>query len=122
MSELEDKINSLLSSPAEMEKIMGLAKSLSGSFGISETTHSQEKDESSSPGMPFGDIDPKIMKLITRLFSEYNSAANDKTALMNAVKPYLKEERRAAIDRAVQIARLTHIAKIAFNDFPGDDP
>lgn len=126
MSELEDKLNKILSSPAEMEKIMGMARSLSGSLGAQATA------ESPSGGAPatadlnsiastFKDIDPKIMGLMGRLVGEYTSGKNDKAVLLNAIKPYLKEDRRTKIDRAAELAKLARLAKVAFREFSGGD-
>jgi hypothetical protein len=126
MSELEDKLNKILSSPAEMEKIMGLARSLSGSMGGAAAADQNAAPSESAPDLSsitsaLGNLDPKIMKIAGRLVSEYSSQKNDKAELLNAIKPYLKEDRRAKIDRATEIAKLARLAKIAFSEFSGGD-
>lgn len=113
MSEFDDKLNSILSSPKDMEKIMELAKQLSG--GGPE----EEQKPKGGPG-GLGDFDPKLIGLVQRVMGEYTSAQNDKKKLMESLKPYVKEERRGDIDRAVKIAKLYHAAKIAFSEFGGD--
>lgn len=125
MGELEDKLNNILSSPEEMEKIMGLARSLSGSLG------SQDKGEKpatakvpdiSDAASALGDIDPKMFQMMSRLLGEYGAAGNsEKTAILNTLKPYLKEDRRSKVDEAVKIARMAKLAKIAFSEFTGGD-
>lgn len=120
MSDFEDKLNSILSSPDDMEKIVNLARSLSVSSGADNSP--AEQDTSSETAMsPLGDIDPNMLKMIGRLMREYNSSGSDKQQLVNALKPYLKEDRRQKIDRALQIAKLAHIAKTAFSEFSGGD-
>lgn len=134
MSELEDKLNKILSSPAEMEKIMGLARSLSGSLGGTASGGdagpvSGEGAGAAAPAAPdlagiastLGSIDPKIFRLVTRLAGEYTSGKNDKAELLNAIKPYLKEDRRAKVDRAAEIAKLARLAKVAFREFSGGE-
>ena len=123
MGELDEKLNSILSSPAEMEKLMGMAKTLSESLGINKSdegsqkkTDAEDEKKSSAPG-----LDPKIMKLAGRIMAEYSSGKNDKTALLEAMKPYLRQERRQAVDRAGEIARLTHAARIALDELGGQD-
>jgi len=122
MSELEDKLNSILSSPQEMEKIMGIARSLSDSMGNNSndagTANSQEHEATASP---FGNIDPKMLQIMSKIMGEYSSASSDKTALLNSMKPFLKEDRRSKIDKAVEIAKMAKIAKIAFSEFSGGD-
>ena len=124
MGELEDKLNSILSSPEEMEKIMGIARSLSGAAGDTappvSTGHDHAPDLTSAASA-LGDIDPKMFKLMSRVMGEYSSSKNDKTALLTALKPYLKKERHEQIDKAAQIAKLARIAKAAFSEFSGGD-
>jgi hypothetical protein len=134
MSELEEKLNKILSNPAEMEKIMNIARSLSGSIGSQPAagdrgdTPASEASSSPSGSLDLNslatilkDVDPRIFRLVTRLASEYASGSNDKAALLNAMKPYLKEDRRAKIDRAAEIAKLAKLAKVAFSEFAGGD-
>ena len=52
-----------------------------------------------------------------RLFSEYSAADDRKIALLTALKPFLKEERLAKVDKAVQIARLSRVIRVAFQLF-----
>jgi len=118
MGELEEKLNSILSSPAEMEKLMGIARSLAGSAGMSSSAAEAQKNNGSptSTVSALGNIDPKMLGLMTRLATEYSSGKNDKEPLLDAMKPYLREERYGAIDRAAKIAKLAHIARAALNE------
>ena len=66
MGEFEDKLNSILSSPKDMEKILGLARELSGSLGggdeQKDTAAAEVSPKQQSPG-----FDPKLLSLFTRL-------------------------------------------------------
>lgn len=123
MSDFEDRLNSILSSPKDMEKIMNLARQ------IGETPSAEDggKSHVSAPGSaqnPFAginDIDPKIFTVASRIFSQYASSGNDKSDLMRSIKPYVRAERRKELDRAVEIAKLARIAKIAYSEFSGGD-
>ena len=127
MGEFEDKLNGILSSPKDMEKILGLARELSGSQGGGEkSTDAKNNEEASLGGLgsvlnSFGDIDPKIFKIVSRLAGEYSSSKNDKTALVSSIKPYLRPERCTKLDQAVKIAKIAHIAKIALSEFSGGE-
>ena len=125
MSELEDKLNSILSSPEDMEKIIGIARSISGNMDSSSQNTEDDNDNCTSGidsvASALGDIDPKMFKLISRLMGEYNSNKNDKSALLNAIKPYLRPQRRDAVDRAANIAKMARVAKIALSEFSGGD-
>ena len=125
MSELEDKLNQILSSPEDMEKIMGMARSLSGS---SNTHEPEESKTGSAPPLDFGslssllgNIDPKLIRLFGRVMSEYSSQENDKSALFSAIKPYLKEDRREKIDRAAEVAKMAQLARTALSEFSGGE-
>lgn len=114
MGELEEKLNSILSSPKDMEKIMDMARSLSGSMGKQE-----EKKQEQKATLPFGDIDPKMIGLMTRLMREYNTKEHDKTALLSAMKPYVRAENRDALDKAGSVLKMTQLAKIALSELGG---
>lgn len=122
MSEFEDKLNKILSSPDELEKIMGMAKSLSSSMDSGGKDEAAGAPDLSSLGSLLGNIDPKTIGVITRLFGEYSSKGNsDKAALLSAIKPYLKDDRREKIDKAAEMARLAQLARIAFSEFSDGD-
>ena len=108
MSELEDKLSSLLSDPAEMEKLMGMAKTISASLG----------GESGGPAER-GEPEDAAARLVSRLM--HASPASDKAALLNAMKPYLREDRRQLIDKAARLARMAGIAKLAMSEMSGGD-
>ena len=116
MGEFEDMLNSILSSPREMEKIMGLARELSGDSGT------VEPDKTDRPEVPdLGDISPKMLGTLAKLMGELKSGRqDDKTALVASMKPYLRPQRREALDKAVKIARLARVARIAMNELGGD--
>ncbi|MCL2084669.1 MAG: hypothetical protein FWH06_05375 [Oscillospiraceae bacterium] len=69
--------------------------------------------EEGSAGAPPA-IDPALLSKFMRLWSAYNRE-NDpqKTAVLQAMKPYLHPDRRERVDRALQTLRLTHVAREA---------
>lgn len=125
MGELEDKLNSILSSPEQMERIMNLARSFSSSSANAASSGQQEENKSSnaslSAAQTSGGLDPKMMGLMTRLLGEYSSHSSDKAALLTAISPYLKSERREVINKAAEMARLARLARIAFSELNGGD-
>jgi hypothetical protein len=126
MSEFEDTLNKLLSSPEEMEKIMGLAKSLSAGMGTAQPSAASEppRESDASEPQPSSDggvlpdfLNPKTLGLITRLMGAYQSGGSDKAELFRALRPYLKESERGKLDRASEISKLARLAKIAMSEF-----
>lgn len=130
MAEFEEKLNAILSDPKAMGQIMSIAKALGGSEGGSSASSvpasppsAQEKPaetrapdlgELSSPLAAFGDLDPKLVQNALKLFSIYGAQDDRKVALLSALQPFLKEERFAKVDRAVQIAKLSRLIRVAF--------
>ena len=53
--------------------------------------------------------------------SEYNSKDDGRTALLQALRPFVKEQRYAKLDRAIQIARLSRLIRVALDAFKGGD-
>lgn len=110
MSELEDRINSILGDSAQMEKITQMAKSLMGGDTSPEST-----PEAGLPG-----IDPEMLGRINRLMNDSSPRDGERRALLEAMKPYLSEKRKRKMDKALQIARLARVAKLAMSEMGGD--
>lgn len=113
MSELEDGLNRILSSPEEMQKIMDMAKNLMGdSMAQPERQQSPLKDSNGAP-LPMN-IDPKLLRVLSSLNPSDGSDKN-KEALIQAMKPFLRAEHRDHLDRAYELTRMIHMARLAMN-------
>ena len=116
MGELEDRVNSILSDPAQMEKLAAVAKKLMGG-GMADGGKGKKPEEnpgaSTAGGFSGSGDEAEALKRISRIISEANSGRDDKTALLKAMEPYLSEKRREKMSRAVKIARIARIARIA---------
>ena len=106
MSEFEDKLNHILSDPQEMEKISRLAAQLMG--GGADEGHG---DAPSSPGGGFPDLKGMLGSLGQR---------SDKTALLSALSPYLRPDRRKKLQKALRLAQAARIAGVALEAYGGD--
>lgn len=130
MSGFEDKLNAILGDREAMGQIMALAQSL----GKQEEQHERPQpeqdgyvpvwtqEESQPPAQPQPDlssildgIDPKMMQMGMRLLREYNRSDDRNAALLAALRPFVKEERFAKVDRAIQIARLSRVIRVLFD-------
>ena len=127
MSELEDKINGILGDPVQMEKIAGLAKSLMG--GSDSGSDTAEKAKSAGGGLDSlmqslggsdSAIDPAMLARLSRALSSGAGEKKQERALLEAMKPYLSEKRRSKMDKAIKLARLASIARIAMGEMGGD--
>lgn len=138
MAEFEDKLNSILGNQAAMNQIMALARSLSGEQppqeappalesppADGETTYVPVEAEPAPPAPDLsalmGQIDPKMLQIGMDVIRQAQSADDRNAALLNALRPFLKEERRARLDRALQIARMTRLVRAALGALGGKE-
>ena len=116
MGEFEDKLNSILGDPEQMDKIAGLAKSLMG--GEPETKENSAFD---GLGSMFGVESGMDLGKMARLLSSGIGQNDEKQALFNAMKPYLSEKRQAKMEKAIKLAGLARIARLAMGEMGDKD-
>lgn len=104
---LENLMGALGDNPAET--IGKLMSSLSQTEDDGKNDNEENSENSGGMGI---DLD-MIMKL-QRLMSQLSGDNQDeRSALLFALKPFLSEERRAQIDKAVKLLKLSSLAKTA---------
>ena len=131
MAEWEEKLQSILGNPEAMGQIMSIAQSLGGAGAREqpsapppqqETGQMPEQQAGASsiegalPSLLDG-LDPRLLQVGMELLSEYNSTDERKLALLAALRPFVKEKRWAKVDKAIQIARLSHVIRVAIDTF-----
>ncbi len=130
MSEFEETLGSILGNPDAMAQIMSLAQNIGGAPAPAEedtpppSVPAPVAPESSTPDLSvlmgsLGNIDPQLIQTGLQLYTEFSQGEDERVALLLALRPFLKEERRAKIDRAIQIARLTRLLRVGFQLFKG---
>lgn len=91
--------------------LSGLAGGLSG--------NSQGNSPGNAAGSAFSGLDPRLFALAGKVMSEYQSNDDGRAALLQALRPFVREKRYAKLDKAIQIARLSRVIRIAFDVFKG---
>lgn len=123
MSEFEDKINAILGNPAEMEKITKLAAQIMGGGGAAssspEAPQEASPEKAEAPGLDLGGLDPELFGKIGRLLSQ-TGGGNDKTALLRAMGPYLSQDRREKMEKAMRFAKIAKLAGAAIREYGGE--
>lgn len=123
MGEFEEKLNSILGDQQAMGQIMALAQSLGkqSPSDQEETDTAPEPAEDAPPDLSqlMGNLDPKMVQLGMRLMREYQQDDGQNTALLQALRPYLREERRGRLDKAVQIAKMSRLLRVALGSLGG---
>ena len=123
MSELEEKLNALLSDPNSMAQVMQMAQQLSGAMGEQKAAAPPPPPPPvppvSDPGAALGDLDPKLRGKLLPLAGELGTENSAAMQLPNALRPFLKEEKQGKIQRAARLARLIHVGKKLLADWEG---
>ena len=126
---LEDKLQQILNDPQSMAQILSMAQS----FGLQPPEPSHAPDAPSKPAAPPSksephpkppspppkppQIDPRMLQSLMQLMQQAQQSDGKQEALICALKPFLAPERREKMDRAMQIARISHLAGFALRNY-----
>lgn len=105
MSELEDRLSSILSDPEQMARISSLAQSLMGGETAPFPAGERQEPVGGGPGGALGS-----------LLSAPQKAGGDPSALLKALQPFLSEKRRQKLGRAMRLARMASLARVAMGE------
>ena len=108
MDGLEEQLQKILNDPDSMAQILSLAQS----FGLQPP-----EGAASVPSAPPPPPDDGMAKAIFGMMQQARQSDGKQEALLQAIKPYLRPERRGKIDRALQIARISHMAGFALRNY-----
>ena len=97
----EEQLGSILGDPQQMSRIADLARSLMGG--------GEPAGETPQPPMP------ELGKLAS-LLSGPAESGRDARSLLEAMKPWLSEKRRAKLDRAMKLGRMAKLAGFALGE------
>ncbi len=98
---LEEQLGAILNDPESMAQIFQMAKSFSPS-------------EASTPP-----IDENMIFSLLQIMQQLQQTDTKQDALLCALKPYLAPDRQAKLDKAMQLARLSQIARFAMKNYGG---
>lgn len=104
MSELEDKLNSLLSNPQLMQQIMTMAQSI--------------PPQPSVPEQPSGERLPELdLNLIRQIsgMAQQGTIDSNQQSLLKALGPYLSPGRIGKLEKAMRAAKMAQFATVFLN-------
>lgn len=138
MPDLQQQLQAILGDREAMGQIAALAQALSGGQSTPAPAAEPAREEEYLPveapapvsdeGEPtaeaplpdlsalmgaLGEVDPKLIQFALGLLSEYSAKDDEKTALLAALKPFLKAERLEKMEKAEKIARLSRVVRSA---------
>ena len=101
MSEMEEKLNSVLNNPQMMQQIMEMAQSMNSSTPKKEET--PQKNDSPP------EIDLGMLKKLSG-FAGQSSIDKNQQSLLKALGPYLSRERITKLEKAMRAAKMARLA------------
>ena len=104
MEDMQAKINSILGNPQMMEQIMSIAQNFQSE---------PEPEVTSSPQMP--EIDFAMVQKLTSLIGKIGIDSQQK-ALLQALGPYLSNQRIHKLEKAMRAAKLAGMASVFFGN------
>ena len=132
MAEFEEKLDAILNDPQAMGQIMALARSLGGT-GDRQAAPLPSRDPSRDPSQeadyepvdgpsPAGlNLDPRLVEVGMKALSAYQDTDNKKAALLQALRPFVKEERAGKLDKAVEITRISKAIRAVLDGLKGGE-
>ena len=105
MSEMEEKLNALLSNPQLIQQIASMAQAMGSQAP-------QQPPEQTPSAMPA--LDPRLLQTVAQTMGQTGIDSNQKS-LLHALSPYLSTNRVQKLERAMQAARLAGAASAFLN-------
>ena len=105
MSEMEEKLNALLSNPQLMQQIASMVQAMGSQAP-------QQPPEQTPSAMPA--LDPRLLQTVAQTMGQTGIDSNQKS-LLHALCPYLSTNRVQKLERAMQAARLAGAASAFLN-------
>lgn len=126
MAEFEEKLNSILGNQEAMGQIMALARSLSGDQQPAPPPEAAGEAECPADAPPdlsalLGQVDPKMLQMGMEVLRQVQSTEDRNAALLNALRPFLREDRQSRLDRALRIARMAKLIRAAMGTLGGKE-
>lgn len=125
-------MNAILGNKEAMGQIMALAQSLGKPAPPAPEPEEEpgweraggpdpEGGAGEDPLSILGSLDPRMVQMGMQLLKEYRAGDDRNAALLAALRPFLRKERYARLDRAIQIARLSRVLRVAFQSLSGKE-
>lgn len=124
MGQWEEKLGAILNDPQAMSQIMSIAQSLGGDQPPEQTPQGEGEDTQSAPApsAPTEDapaLDPAVMEAGLRALSVWQDRSDPRSTLLQALRPFVREERQAKVDKAVRIVRMSKAVRAALEGLQG---
>ena len=106
-----------------MGQIMELARSLGGGKSGGGSPPPPPSDQPEPPpaeglsSLLSGGVDPRLLEVAGRFLSGYQEKDDERAALLEALRPFVRQERYARLDQAIRLSKMTRAVRIALTAF-----
>jgi len=114
-SDLGTMLESILSDPAQIEKIANMAQSLLKETPEEKVISGNRQDPSEKAPEATGNV----FSMLDKVFGG-NKTKSRSTQLLLAMRPYMRPEKQEKLDRAIKIAEIVHVATYVMKEYGGD--
>lgn len=134
MSDMEDKLQRILSDPQSIAKALSMVNSFMEMSPKTENTDNagrktensddgQNERSVSSAAFPLGEQGASIGDLLPKVLSTISSSSSgsidkNKLNLLMAVKPFLEDTHQKSIDHAVNLVKIAKTAQVTLKTIP----
>lgn len=112
MSEMEEKLGSILNNPQLMQQIMSMAQTLGAGQEQKQEEPKQQSQSQSTNSVP--NLDPRMLQNIAGI-AQQGGVDQHQQALLRALSPYLSKDRINKLERAMRAARMAGAASAFLN-------
>lgn len=105
MSEMEEKLNSVLSNPQLMQQIMSMAQSIN----TAPTPPEQNTPQEMTP-----ELDLNLIRQLTGM-AQKGTIDHNQQSLLKALGPYLSPGRIGKLEKAMRAAKMAQFASVFLN-------
>lgn len=105
MSELEDKLNTVLNNPQLMQQIMSMAQNMNSNSTAPEQT---------APQGALPDLDVNLIRQLSGM-AQQGTIDRNQQSLLKALGPYLSPGRIGKLEKAMRAAKMAQFATVFLN-------
>lgn len=106
-------LQSVLSDPEQMEKITQMAQGLMGQAAAPAAEPAASEAARTAPAG-----DAQLLSLLTKTMAA-GAGKSRSTALLTAMRPYMRPEKQEKLDRAMKIAGIVSAARTVLGEYGG---
>ncbi|MBE6915482.1 MAG: hypothetical protein E7471_02480 [Ruminococcaceae bacterium] len=120
MSDLEEKIQGLLSSPDGLSQLLEVAQSIGAKEPVREETEVREPVLPNLSGL-FDSLKPEQLSAVLSFMEDYQDESDRRFHMLQALREYAKPADMPHLEKAKQIVKLTKVAKHAIHSMRGKE-